>query len=200
MLARALPVHPYDSALAWTSLFVWYAAWHIDRDTPHAVALRGVMFVQALVSLDHWLRYRDDWRKALDIAVSQLVFVAHLWLVWAHGYPRDSPSLLPACRAYAVLAVVLFYANAFLFRCRQRAVRDDDPACYRAWHLVPHSAFRYCAFWFVMLVHGRAWSARLSVAYWCCLLLLGWPDPIPATRRAASYPSSSSRRLRSHAE
>ena len=65
MLARALPVHPYDSALAWTSLFVWYAAWHIDRDTPHAVALRAVMFVQALVSLDHWLRYREDLEPVL---------------------------------------------------------------------------------------------------------------------------------------
>jgi len=39
---------------------------------------------------------------------------------------------------------------------------------------VPHAAFRFFAFWFVLLVHSAPFSWPLSLFYWVSVFVLGF--------------------------
>ena len=61
--------------------------------------------------------------------------------------------------------------------------------------LLPHGTFRLFAFWMVLLVHGNAWSARISLTYYAtlfaCALLPGRTARCTAAARSPGPRSSS---------
>ena len=171
-MPTAPTTHPYDVAFAWSSLWVLFAAYHVDQTTPCPRFLQLFMIIQTGVSVDHWVQYREGWRKVLDITLSQLVFIWHLYLILGLGYPRD-PRLKQQCAVCAALSAFLFYFNAIVLRCRARSMVRYT--LRELWQLLPHSTFRFFAFWMVMMVHGQSWSWPLTGAYYASLLYLGWP-------------------------
>jgi len=157
---RCMPIlHPYDRCMAITSLYVVLAALHVT--VPHMPA---VMTIQTLASIAHWLVYHNNAFHRADVVLSTGVF---LWNVWYLVTARPTQTLE---------ALMAAGASAACFRARV-GVRDKMLVSYHFVHVLPHAAFRFFAFWFVMLSHGQPWSWSLSAFYWCTVFLLSLPYP-----------------------
>lgn len=163
-------LHPYDNALAWSSLWILYAVYFIDENIPYRVPLKILMLFQTFISVYHWVRYEEDWKKILDVVVSQCVFIFHIILVLFFGFPKNQENK-KICYTCGALSIILFYINTLLLKCRQKAIKGP----YSLWHLLPHPTFRFFAFWFVMIIHGQCWSWIISIIYYVTLIAMGFP-------------------------
>ena len=145
----ALPrVHPYDRCMSITSTYVLLAALHVE--VPYMPA---TMFIQTLASIAHWLAYSNKVFHNTDKFLSLGVFMWNVLLIltnWSSG-------ALPALYAAA--------ASASLFKVRV-GMREKAFVSYKFLYVLPHTAFRFFAFWFVMLLHGQQWSWGLTLYYW----------------------------------
>jgi hypothetical protein len=151
--------HPYDRAMAWSSLYILIPAMHTRMP-----ALSAVMIVTTLLSIRHWLDFdRITWHKA-DCNVSSIVFVLHGVLMWYRTLVNY----------HVTVCFALASASCFIFG---NGMRNKALLHYRAVQLLPHASFRFFAFWFVMFVHRQPWSWTLTVIYWLSILILGWPYP-----------------------
>ena len=155
LIARCLPrVRPYDRCMAVTSLYVSVAAVHVS-----VPCMGAVMGVQTVASVAHWLAYENEAFGRADRWLSMGVFGWNVWLLATVRPTRWAEAL-----AAAVLSVACFRARI--------GVREKTLVSYRLAHVVPHAAFRFWAFWFVMLLHGQAWSWGLSAFYWWTVFVL----------------------------
>ena len=77
----------------------------------------------------------------------------------------QAPAAAGACAA----ASAACFAISATWQPRSRALREGG---YHT--LVPHAAFRFFAFWFVMLVHSAPFSWPLSLFYWISVFVLGF--------------------------
>ena len=64
---------------------------------------------------------------------------------------------------------MVFFAISATWQPRSHAHREGGHHT-----LVPHAAFRFFAFWFVMLVHSAPFSWPLSIFYWLTIFALGF--------------------------
>ena len=162
--------HPYDRAMAWSSLYILIPAMHT-----HMPTLSAAMILATMLSIQHWLVYNSTtWHKA-DRNASSIVFVFHGFLML---YRKLVNIKVTFCFALAS-------ASCFKFG---KGVRNKAMLQYKAVQLLPHASFRFFAFWFVMFVHGQPWSWTLTTIYWLSIIILGWPHPsIPSCSSVCSF-------------
>ena len=116
------------------------------------------MALQTAASVLHWLDHDDvRWHRA-DVSLSLGVFGWHVWRAAAAGHRGAL-----ACGAGSAL---LFSVRK---GCREAAIlveKNNKQDWWRTLRLVvPHAAFRYLAFWMVMLVHGQPWRWSTTLFY-----------------------------------
>ena len=162
--------HPYDRAMAWSSLYILIPAMHT-----HMPALSAAMILTTLLSIQHWLVYNSTtWHKA-DRNASSMVFIFHVFLIWYGEHVKLA----------GAVGFALASAACFKFR---KGVRNKAMLHYKAVQLLPHASFRFFAFWFVMFVRGQPWSWTLTAIYWFSILALGWPHTsIPSCSSVYSF-------------
>lgn len=164
--ARAASLHPFDRSMALTSIYIALAAWHVQSR-----GLRLLMCLQTVASTAHWLAFDVAVWRVCDIALSNVVFGVHLWLLAA------SPPAEPRLAATFAVCAAGFFCCSVRTRPHDAAQRDYSVRTL----LFPHPIFRFAAFWFVMAVHGRRWCVWTSATYWVTVVVLGWPRPRTAS-------------------
>jgi hypothetical protein len=155
-------VHPYDRCMAITSLYVLLAASHVN--VPY---MFSAMAVTTFASIMHWVYYENKVLHRADILFSLGVFLWNVWVL-VFSWPEQATQALAAAAA-----------SATLFKARV-GTREKALQRYRLLYVLPHTSFRFFAFWFVMLLHGQPWSWGLSLYYWGTVVLLAWPSPMPS--------------------
>lgn len=169
----AMPsVHPYDRCMSISSVFILLAASHVE--TP---VMPLIMCVQTAASIGHWLVYSNSSLHKIDKGLSIGVFV---WNVFIILFVR------PRQFEQAVLAAA---ASACVFKLRT-GIREKALTSYRFVYVIPHAAFRFFAFWFVMLLHGQSWSWGLTAFYWATIFLLALPFPMPPNQDLGTFLNS----------
>ena len=146
-------LHPYDRCMCITSLYVLLAASYVK--VPY---MCSAMVATTLASILHWLHYDNKVFHLADNVLSAGVFIWNgcvLFFSWSEQSPYAAAS--------AATSMLLFQTRVGF---REKALQK-----YRLVYVLPHTGFRFFAFWFVMLSHGQAWSARLSLCYWLSVLL-----------------------------
>jgi hypothetical protein len=131
-----------------TSFYVLLAAMHSQ-----VVFMPSAMVAQTIASMGHWFLYQNKWLHWADRVLSFGVFVWNI-LYLLNDWPKQSTQ-----------AIIMAAMSTTVFRVRV-GVRDKAFAQYRLLYILPHTTFRFCAFWFVMLLHDQPWSWKLSVFYW----------------------------------
>lgn len=142
--------HPYDRCMALTSAYILLAAACVPRPS-----LALLMCAQTAASMGHWTWYEHTVLHRVDVALSTLAFV---WNAAVLAHVPFNPYVVRAWTC-AGIAVLLFATR--------KGWRERAMVAHRPCYVVPHAAFRFFAFWFVVSVHGQPWSWWWSAAYWC---------------------------------
>jgi len=132
----------------WTSLYILYAAFYSDN-----VFIKLVMLLQTFFSMCHWSDYNNVIYHKLDVIFSSFVFLYSLCCI------KHVSSLLCAVTSFLCFRMRLNTRDIFLKNNSRHTV-------------IPHTCFRFFAFWFFMFVNNQFWSFELSLLYWLSVLLL----------------------------
>ncbi len=154
-------IHPYDRCMAITSLFILLPIFHITIPL-----MPTIMTIQTFASVAHWLIYKNKIFHLVDQFLSITVFIWNVWhliIVW----PTQ------ACKALISASVSVIF-----FR-KRIGMREKMLISYRFIYVLPHTTFRFFAFWFVMLLHGQSFSLILTIFYWFMVFFLSIPYPMP---------------------
>ena len=146
----------YDSVLSWSSFWIVYSAAYQEIANFSSQCLQIITIINGLVSFMHWRWYNHKPLLFIDLCMSNLVFIWHIILI-----PKTEVLLCAAISA-------IFFSISCIMKFRQRCLKQG----FSLWYLIIHPAFRFFAFWMVMIAHGNEFTITIIVAYWVSIFAI----------------------------
>lgn len=140
-------IYKYDRTMGYSSVYILIPAYYAS--TPANI----IMILQTIFSVLHWKNYTNLFFHYTDISLSVYIFAYHLFLLQSIEIYYRKISMI-----FAILTVVVFY--------NRKGYRESALMKYKIIHVIPHTMFRFFAFWFVMTIYNKDFSILLSLFYW----------------------------------
>ena len=140
-------IYKYDRTMAYSSLYILIPAYYASRYTGL------IMISQTLFSILHWKYYSNKFFHYTDISLSVYIFAYHLFLLQSIEIYYKKISVI-----FGILTAIVFY--------NRKGYRENAVVKYKIIHVIPHTMFRFFAFWFVMTIYNKDFSILLSLFYW----------------------------------
>ena len=148
-------IYKYDRTMAYSSLYILIPTYYASN---HA---QFIMIIQTIFSILHWKYYSNKFFHNTDIYLSSYIFAYHLLLLYSIEIYYKKLSIL-----FSLLTAIAFYYKKGY---RERAIVD-----YKIIYVLPHTIFRYFAFWFVMSVYEKDFNISFSLLYWLNIIALAY--------------------------
>lgn len=140
-------IYKYDRTMAYSSFYILIPAYYAS--TPANI----IMILQTLFSILHWKYYSNRFFHYTDIGLSLYIFAYHLFLLQSIEIYYKKISIV-----FGALTAIVFY--------NRKGYRETAVVKYKIIHVIPHTMFRFFAFWFVMTVYSKDFNVLLSLLYW----------------------------------
>ena len=140
-------IYKYDRTMAYSSLYILIPAYYASRYTGL------IMIGQTLFSILHWKYYSNRFFHYTDMSLSVYIFAYHLFLLQSIEIYYKKISVI-----FGILTSIVFY--------NRKGYRENAVVKYKIIHVIPHTMFRFFAFWFVMTIYNKDFSILLSLFYW----------------------------------